>query len=94
MSIKLIVAGAAFVLITAALVLFARTITHPKVAPPAPPADPAEQPTPAKPSHREGKEEICPATQELLPVADIKGPVLLQKHGTAVNYVKVECKNY
>ena len=33
------------------------------------------------------------STQEILPVADIRGPVLLQRDGTAICYVKVSCRN-
>ena len=33
------------------------------------------------------------STQDTLPVADVRGPVLLQRDGTAIAYVKVRCRN-
>ena len=43
-----------------------------------------------------GGKRPCPdegSTRDLVPGAFLKGPVLVQRDGTAVSYVRVECKN-
>lgn len=53
--------------------------------------------TPEKLAHQEegeAREDTQEkTTQDLMPIADIKGSVLVQKDGTAIAYVKVSCRN-
>lgn len=84
MNIKLIVAIAVFAIVAASVFAFVRQRTA---------ADAARAGRRTNPFGRSGGDGLDRSTQDALPVADIRGPVLLQRDGTAICYVKVSCKN-
>lgn len=80
MNVKLIIAIAAIAAIAAAVFVLVRKVSGHKA--------PSKRTAPQRAGSDEGS-----STQEALPVADIRGPVLLQRDGAAICYVQVGCKN-
>lgn len=81
---KVAIAAAAIVAIAALVVFLVRKVTKD------PAAKSNERPAPYA-RFKDGVEER--ATQEIVPVADVRGPILLQKDGTCACYLRVELKN-